>query len=148
MRPSSNQSGDQRRGPGAPGPDCGRNPAPTPEDWRFPWIRATLLLAAVVFLLALVWGNPTGRDVLLASFRLLAGILSTPLLLEGAWFIMGAFVLYLYTLRRRHHDGDEWVVMEVDDAPVPAGRLDPVAGAGTSGAANGRNSPPNECSRG
>lgn len=107
-----------------------------------------LLLAVVAVLLTLAWGNPTGRDVMSASFRLLAGILSTPLLLEGAWFGMGAMVLYLYTLRRRHLEGDEWVVMEVEDPPAQAGNPDATDATTTTNRDQGGKSTGIETTRG
>lgn len=111
----------------------------TAEPWRVPWIRLTLILAAAATLFHMAWNHPTGHDVILSSLQLLAGILSTPLLLEGAWFCFGAMILYMYTLRRRHLEGDEWVVMEVDEPdsadPEPTSR--PVASDGKSGAGCG-----------
>lgn len=91
----------------------------SPEPWRVPWIRLALLGVVAAGSFRWAWNHPTGNDVIVSSLQLIAGVLSTPLLLEGAWFCLGAFVLYLYTLRRRHREGDEWVVMEVEDSLDP-----------------------------
>jgi len=61
----------------------------------------TVLVLAVV--------SPGARGVMVEAGRVIAALLSTPFVLEPAFFVIGCALLYLHLARRKRREGDEWV---------------------------------------
>jgi hypothetical protein len=49
------------------------------------------------------------------SFGTLAGVMSTPFLMEGSFFMLGVVIVIGLNAWRRHKEGDEFVAIELKD---------------------------------
>ena len=71
------------------------------------------LILSVFSLIAIIWAGTFLPGFIGGAFRSIAGLLGTPLIMEGSFCLIAFFIVLSLNSYRRQKEGDEYVTMEI-----------------------------------
>lgn len=78
-------------------------------------VAVSILVSIFVLVSALVLGWRMVPGVLGEMLGMIAGLISTPFFLEATFILLGLFIVLAVNIWRREKEGDEFVVVELED---------------------------------
>jgi hypothetical protein len=84
-----------------------------PLSW---WVGTGIFLAVTVCGGVFAWrSSEVAQEIMAKALMTLVGTLSSPFILETSFACLGLILVLTFNEYRKHRDGPDWVLMEVDE---------------------------------